>query len=401
MKFFYKARDKDGQIKTGSVVAYDQGRAEELLSENGLLIITLEERNDSIFERLNPFGRTVSSKDLVIFSRQMATLISARVPILQALRILLEQITNKYLLSVLRDLIASVENGESLSLAMSNHDKVFGNVYVSLVKSGEVSGTLDKSLVYLADQLEKDYELKRKVKGAMTYPIFVLSALGVVGVLMFKFILPNLTAVLEEQGGELPAISRGLIAFSKFFDQFWWMVILGIAGVILGARFYITTVTGRYMWDRMKIHLPIIGNIFKKIYLARFSRNLSTLVLGGIPILKSLQIVSEIVNNVIYRDIILESVGKIEAGKSISEGLSGHSEFPSLVTQMLRVGEQTAQLDDISAKLAGFYEKEVDAKISTLTTLLEPIIMIILGLGVGVLVAGILLPIYNLASTAG
>ncbi len=400
MKFFYRARNKEGQIKVGTVSASDQGRAEELLAENGLLIISLEEREDSVLERLNPFGRMVRSKDLVMFSRQMATLISARVPILQALRILLDQITNKYLLTVLRDLISSVENGESLSLAMSKHGKVFGGVYVSLVKSGEASGTLDKSMLYLADQLEKDYELKRKVKGAMTYPIFVVTALGIVGILMFKFILPKLTAVLEEQGGELPVISKGLIAFSKFFDQFWWVIILGIAAAILLLRFYISTISGRYRWDRLKIHLPVIGDIFKKIYLSRFSRNLSTLVLGGIPIIKALQIVSDIVNNVIYRDIILESVAKIEAGKSISEGLSGHPEFPSLVTQMLKVGEQTAQLDDITAKLASFYEKEVDAKISTLTTLLEPIIIIILGIGVGLLVAGILLPIYNLASTA-
>ena len=205
------------------------------------------------------------------------------------------------MLSIIRDLIASVENGESLSLAMSKHDKVFGSVYTSLVKSGEVSGSLDKSLTHLAEQLEKDYELKAKVKSSMTYPIFVLSALGIVGILMFKFVLPNLTAVLEEQGGELPAISVFLISFTKFFEQYWWLVLLTIALLILGFRFYITTTTGRYNWDRLKIHLPIIGDIFQKIYLARFARNLSTLVVGGIPIIKALQIVSEIINNVIYR----------------------------------------------------------------------------------------------------
>ncbi|MCL5666281.1 MAG: type II secretion system F family protein [Patescibacteria group bacterium] len=397
MKFFYKAKNQEGQIKTGTVVAQDQDRAEQLLGENGLVIISLEQKEENILESFSFLGRSVKNKDLVLFSRQLATLISARVPIIQALRILEEQIDNKYLLSIIRDLITSVENGDSLSTAMAKHDKVFGNVYTSLVRSGEVSGSLDKSLVYLADQLEKDYELRSKVKGAMTYPVFVLSALGIVGFLMFKFVLPNLTSVLEEQGGTLPPISVGLIAFTKFFGKYWWTFLLGLAMLILGIKYYISTQAGRYQWDTLKIRLPLIGDIFRKIYLSRFARNLSTLVMGGIPIIKALEIVSEIINNVIYRDIIMDTVGKISAGKSISDGLSGHKEFPNLVTQMVRVGEQTAQLDDILAKLASFYEKEVDGKVATLTTLLEPLIMIVLGIGVGLLVAGILMPIYNLA----
>lgn len=399
MKFSYKAKDKEGKIRSGLVVASDQQRAEQLLGENGLTIISLAEEQEDLWSKINPFGKTVKNKDIVLFSRQLATLVSARVPILQALRILEEQVTNKYLISIVLDLIQSVENGESLSLAMNKHDKIFGSVYVSLVKSGEVSGSLDKSLSYLADQLEKDYELRSKVKSALTYPGFVLGALGVVGVLMFKFVLPKLTAVLEEQGGELPAVSKGLIAFTHFFDKFWWVVLLVFACIVVGAKFYVSTNMGRYHWDRLKIKLPIIGDIFKKIYLARFARNLSTLVIGGIPIIKSLQIVSDIINNVIYRDIVLESVTKISAGKSISEGLSGHDEFPNIVIQMVKVGEQTAQLDEIMGKLASFYEKEVDNKVATLATLLEPVIMIILGIGVGLLVAGVLMPIYNLAST--
>lgn len=400
MKFAYKARNKDGQVKAGEVIASDEGRAEQLLEENGLVVISMEERRDDVFSKLDIFGHSVKSKDLVLFSRQLATLISARVPILQALRILEEQISSKYLLRVTKEVTASIENGESLSTSMSKHDEVFGNVYVSLVKSGEVSGSLDKSLVYLADQMEKDYELRAKVKSAMTYPIFVLVALGGVMGLMFKFILPKLTSVLEEQGGSLPPISVALISFTKFFNVYWWAVILGIAAIILGVRFYAATPQGKRQIDLLKIKFPIIGDIFRKIYLARFARNLSTLIRGGIPIIKSLEIVSDIINNEIYREILLDTVSQIQAGKTVSDGLSGHPEFPNIVTQMVKVGEQTAQLDDILGKLALFYEKEVDTKVATLTTLLEPLIMIVLGLGVGVLVAGILLPIYNLASTA-
>ncbi|MCX6796904.1 MAG: type II secretion system F family protein, partial [Candidatus Doudnabacteria bacterium] len=197
MKYLYKARNKKGEIKSGLVVASDEARAESLLTENDLTIIALEQQNENLLEKINPFGKTVKNKDLVLFSRQLATLISARVPLLQSLRILEEQLSSRRLFQVIRDLIASVENGESLSLAMTKHDEVFGNVYTSLVKSGEASGSLDKSLTYLAEQLEKDYELKAKVKSALTYPVFVVSALLIVGILMFKFVLPKLTSVLE------------------------------------------------------------------------------------------------------------------------------------------------------------------------------------------------------------
>ena len=402
MKFIYKAKDQEGKVRSGLVMAADQLRAEQLLADNNLTIMSLDEQQDSLFSKFNPFGKSVSNKDMVLFSRQLATLISARVPILQALRILQEQVATKYLSEIIGNLIAAVENGESLSLSMSRYENVFGSVYTSLVRSGEASGSLDKALTYLAEQLEKDYELKSKVKGAMTYPAFVMVALLVVGVLMFKFVLPKLTSVLEEQGGELPAVSRGLIAFTRFFDQYWWLVIVGIIALIIGVKLFVSTTIGRYEWDKLKIQLPILGPISKKIYLARFARNLSTLVVGGIPIIKALQIVAEVVNNQIYRDILYSTVTKVTAGQAISEGISQYPEhFPVIVSQMVRVGEQTAQLDDIMAKLALFYEKEVDTQISTLTTLLEPLIMVVLGIGVGLLVAGVLLPIYNMASTTG
>lgn len=401
MKFSYQARNNEGQIKNGFVVAQSQDKAEQLLAENGFIIITLEVEAEDFWNRFNPFIAHVNYKELVLFSRQLATLISARVPILQALRILEEQITSARLVAIIRDMVASVENGESFSLALSKHPEVFGNIYISLVRSGEASGSVAQSLTYLADQLEKDYELRGKVKGALTYPVFVLSALVVVGMLMFKFVLPKLTEVLKEQGGTLPAVSVAIISLTDFFAVYWWLVILVMAAVILGLRYYITTEGGRHQWDEAKIHVPIIGAIFQKIYLARFSRNLATLVAGGIPIIQAIQIVAETINNLIYRGILLDAAIRVTNGNTISDSLAAHrDEFPPLVTQMIRVGEQTAQLDQILAKLADFYEKEVDSKIQVLAQLLEPIIMIVLGIGVGALVAGILLPIYNIASTA-
>lgn len=400
MEFKYKAKDKNGSLREGVVIAEDQEHAENLIRENDLTILGLEIVEQSILEKIWPFGKSVPAKEMVLFSRQLATLIGAKVTILQSLRILLDQVTNARLKKVIGELINSIESGNSLSLSVARYPHLFGNVYVSVVRTGEISGTLENSLNYLADQLEKDYELNSKVRRAMTYPAFILCALIVVGSLMFLFVLPKLTEILEQQGGELPFITRMLIAFTAFFRSYWWTLFLLAFFLFFGLRYYINTYTGRYQWDRFKITFPIFGPIFRQIYLARFSRNLATLVVSGIPIIKALQVVSGLVNNVIYRDIILESAQRLSAGKSIADSLAGHPEIPPIVTQMIQVGEQSATLTNILGKLAGYYEKEVDAKVAVLTTLMEPIIMVVLGIAVGILVAGILLPIYNLASSA-
>jgi type II secretory pathway component PulF len=401
MKFIYQARNKEGESKRGIVVAASEEKAEQLLAENGFIISSLEVQEENIISRLNPFGKSVGYKDLVLFSRQLSTLIGARVPILQSLRILESQSENKHLAAIIREMITSVENGESFSLALSKYPQVFGNLYISLVKSGEASGSVAQSLLYLADQLEKDYDLRSKVKSALTYPVFVLAALVGVGFLMFKFVLPKLTDVLKQQGGDLPTISVFLIRFTDFFESYWWLVMLVLILLIVGFRTYVHTVTGRQQWDALKIKLPVVGQIYRKIYLARFARNLATLTKAGIPIIQALQIISDIIGNAVYEAILVETIGKVTTGSQISDALQGHPEFPPIVTQMVKVGEQSAQLDEILAKLASFYEKEVDAQVGVLATLLEPVIMVILGAGVGLLIAGILLPIYNLASTVG
>jgi type IV pilus assembly protein PilC len=401
MQFKYQAKNSMGTLLEGVVVAEDQSHAENLVQDSGLTILSMSVVEESIFEKLWPFGKSVPAKEKVLFSRQLATLIGAKVSILQSLRILEEQVSNNYLKTVIQETITSIEGGNSFSLSLNRHPEVFSNVYINVVHTGELSGSMDKSLNYLADQIEKDYDLTSKVKSAMTYPLFILSALVAVGSLMFLFILPKLTEILAQQGGTLPVITRVLISFTDYFQHYWWTFFLAGGIIYFLLRYYITTPLGRLLFDRLKITAPIIGPIFERIYVARFSRNLSTLVLAGIPIIKALEVVSELVNNVIYRDIIRESATRLANGRSIAESLSGHKEIPIIVTQMIQVGEQSATLTDILQKLASYYEKEVDSKIGTLTTLMEPIIMLILGLAVGILVAGILMPIYNLASNAG
>src|SRR5579872_314315 len=399
MQYKYQAKDPNGNLREGIVVADNQDRAEALLSENGLVILDLAAIKESLLSKAWPFGKSVPAKEMVLFSRQLATLFGAQVPILQSLRILQDQISNGRLKEIISRIVNDVESDDSLSLSISRHPHVFGNVYVNVVHAGELSGSLDLSLNYLADQIEKDYDLNSKVRGAMVYPAFVLGALILVGTLMFLFILPKLTDVLIEQGGQLPIITVWLIAFTKFFQVYWWGIFLAAFIIYLAIRIYINTDGGRYVWDRLKIHTPIFGDIFRKVYLARFSRNLSTLIVGGIPIIRALEITSELVNNVIYRDIIIDAANKLSSGKTISSSFEGYEEIPKVVTQMIQVGEQSATLTGILQKLALFYEKEVDGKIGNLTTLIEPIIILVLGLAVGILVAGILLPIYNLASS--
>jgi type IV pilus assembly protein PilC len=400
MQFKYQAKDRGGKLREGIVVSDDQAHAEQLLSENGLVILSLEEQEPSLFDKLWPFGKKVPGKQMVLFSRQLATLMGAQVPILQSLRILQAQMENKRLQSILAETIADVESGDSLSLSFSRYPMVFDTVYINIVHAGELSGSMDRSLNYLADQLEKNYDLNSKVKGAMTYPIFVVSAVVLIGGFMFLFVMPSLDSTLTAQGNSLPVLTVWLIAFTNFFGHFWWIFLLFLIIAILAFRYAITTTLGRYYFDRSKITLPIIGPIFTKIYLARFSRNLSTLIIGGIPIIRSLQTVAELVNNVVYKQLILDAGNKLATGKSIAESFAGHKEMPPIVTQMIEVGERSATLSAILGKLADYYEKEVDATIGSLTSLIEPIIILVLGGAVGILVAGVLLPIYNIGSSS-
>jgi type IV pilus assembly protein PilC len=298
------------------------------------------------------------------------------------------------------DVAGRVESGASLSSAMAQFPKIFTGFYVNLIRAGELSGTLDETLGYLANQLEKDYDLRSQVIGAMTYPIFILGALTLVAGLMFVFVLPNLIQVLTDSGVDLPITTKILIFISHFLQNFWWVLILFIIGAVIFYRYYSQTAFGRYAIDAIKIKTPFLGKLFVKIYMTRYSRNLSTLIAGGIPIVKALEAVSDIVGNVIYRDIIIEASHQVATGKGIATVLLERPEFPAIVSQMTQVGETTGRLQEILGKLATFYEKETEAELKVVTSLMEPIIMMLLGLAVGVMVAGILLPIYNLAGAA-
>ena len=399
MLFDYRAKDQEGTVRKGVVEAESETQASDVLFRNGLTVMSIE-RGAEAFDlgRYIPFFKGVSRKELVLFSRQLSTLINARVPILQALDILVDQVSSGKLKEVIREMVSDIEGGKSLSETIARFPSVFSNLYINLIRSGELSGTLDKSLLYIADQQEKDYDLVSKLRGAMAYPIFIISAIFIVGALMFTFVLPQMLSVLQEAGAALPLTTRILMFFTNIFSKYWLLLILGFLGVIAGFVMYIRSSGGRIIWDAFKLKVPILGKLLQKLYMDRFSRNLSTLIAGGIPIVQALDTVAEIVGNSIYREIILEASKEVETGRSIGAVFASRKEMPKIVGQMIEVGEQTGELDVILGKLANFYGKEVENMIATMTNLLEPVIMILLGLAVAVMVAGILLPIYNVAS---
>lgn len=397
MEYSYQARDNTGVLKTGTVEAGSEVEANDILQQHGLIVIKMAPSNQFDVLKSITFWDHVSQKELVLFSRQLSTLINAKVPILQALTILRDQISSHKLKTIIGEVMERVKSGDSLSTAMAGYPNVFSGLYINLLRAGELSGTLDESFSYLANQLEKDYDLRSKVIGALTYPAFIVGALVVVGFLMFIYVLPPLIEVLAEAQVDLPFTTVILISVTHFVQSFWWLVLGLLLAAVIGLRLYIRTYSGRNVIDYFKLKVPVFGKLFEKIYMARFARNLSTLIAGGIPIVKALDSVADIVGNQIYREIILEASTQVRNGKSVASALVASPEFPPIVGQMTQIGENTGKLQEILDKLAIFYEKEVENVLKVLTTLIEPMIMIVIGAAVAVMVAGILLPMYNLA----
>ncbi|MCD4761189.1 type II secretion system F family protein, partial [bacterium] len=297
----YRARTNDGRITVGAVEAVTENEAAELLSEKGLIVLTLLETFEHSRKGWNIRLGNVSHKDLVVFSRQLSVMISATVPIVQALRILSQQTVNPIFIDKIVEMADDVDGGMKLSDALAKHKKVFSHFYVAMVKSGETSGKLDELLQYLADQMEKDYDLISRIKGAMIYPIFIISGMIVVGFLMMTFVVPKMTEMLKDAGAELPLVTKILISVSDFMQHNWVWILFGVAGLIVALRFWTRSKVGRMSWDLLKIQMPIFGILFKKVYIVRFTRSLSTLIRGGVPIASALAITAEVVDNRAYK----------------------------------------------------------------------------------------------------
>lgn len=402
MIFNYTARTKQGEMQTGVVEAANQASAIKTLQSRGLVLLDLQSgENRSFFSMNLKIFQRVKMKDLTNFSRQLATLVSAQVPLLSSLRSVSSQTENEYFREVIFEVGSDVEGGTVFSKALSRHPKVFSDFFVNMVKAGEASGGMEASLNYLADYLEKQYYLNSKVRGALTYPAFIVGVFILIAALVMILVVPKLTNFLSESGQELPFITKMIIALSGFLINWWWALLL----VLVGGAFYLHSLiksspAARERWDEMKIKLPVFGKqVFQKIYITRLADNLSTLIQGGLSILQALQVTSEVVGNTVYQKIIVEAKEEVRVGATLSSSFAKHKEIPAMVTQMISTGEQTGSLDTILKKLGQFYNKEVDNTVATISQLIEPLLILMIGGAVAILVASILMPIYNIANS--
>lgn len=400
MRFNYQARTKEGEIQTGTVEAGSNETAVKTLQRHGLSVIYLEAISEvPFYARSLKFLQRVKVKELVMFYRQLAILFEANIPPLDALTAMAEQAHNPFFKDILFEIETDVRGGESLSKAMAKHKKVFSPFYVNVIESGEATGKLSDVLKYLADHAEKDYILNSKIKGAFIYPAFILFVFFAVAVLMLMFVVPQITAILIETGGELPFTTKLLIGTSNLLRSWIWLVILVLIAIGVGSRRYLNTIQGREVWDKVKLSFPALGGLFRKICLARFAENFSTLLKGGLPILNALKISGQIVGNKVFEHLIEQATEEVKKGGNISTVFEKDKKnIPIAVVQMMKVGEKTAKLDTILERLSVFYREEVNRTVDNLTQLIEPALIILLGGGVAFLVASILMPIYNITS---
>jgi len=397
MKFNYQARTKSGEIQMGTVEAASKEGALILLQRHGLYVTSMEEVEAVPFYTKKIELSRISQKDLVAFSRQLSIMFNSKVPLVESLRTLAEQSVKPGLRERIFVISEKVEGGTSFSEALAAFPKVFDLFYVNMVKAGEASGKLSESLNYLADHLEREYNLKSKLKGAMMYPIMILAMMVGIIFLMSLYVLPQLTTMLEETGQELPFVTK-LIIKSTNFIRSWAGIGLIIAIVVMSVFLFRFSKTqkGKDRRDRVLLKLPIFGSFLRMVYVSRFAENLSTLISGGLPIANALEISGAVVGNTLYQKIILETTSDVRKGENISASLKKYPKlFPPMFTAMVMVGEKTGTLDSTLLNVVVFYRAETERSLENLLRLIEPLLIMVLGGGVGVLVASILLPLYN------
>lgn len=372
--------------------------ASKLLQQQGMVPIkvTPADTGGGILGRVT--GR-ITTKDKVIFSRQLSTLIGAGLPLVQSLRNVLDQTQNKAFRLVVTQVITDVEAGKALSVAMAKHPRVFNKVFVSLIGAGEISGTLDRSLERVANQQEKDAEVVRKVRGAMMYPLIVLLVMMAVVIFMLLTVLPQVELLYDglQGAGELPLFTRMLLAVSRFIQNFWWAVLIALGFMAFAGSKWAKTLGGRSAVDRFKMKAWPVGPLFMKMYMARFARTGTTMVASGVPVLQTLDVIADAVNNVHLSRSIRAAAEKVKGGKALSDSIRGDENFLRLVPDMLKIGEDSGQIESMLERTAIYYEKEVDEQIKSISTIIEPVMMIVLGVVALIIVAAVLLPIYGLA----
>ena len=395
--YAYKVRDRDGKMAAGSMEAESEEAVVGRLRQLGYAPISIEAEKGAGLKaevRLPGSGR-VKLKDLAVFSRQFATMINSGLSLLRSLTILGEQTSNRRLGEVIIQVRAEVEKGTSLSAALARHPKVFNRLYISMVRAGEIGGFLDQVLVKVAETFEKEVELRGKIRSAMTYPVVVsIMVVGIVSAMLI-FIVPTFENLYSSLGGTLPLPTRMLMGASNILRRFFPVVVLAVVALVFLFRRWKATDSGRYQWDKFKLKVKVFGPLFHKSALSRFSRTLSTLIRSGVPILQALEIVGETVNNMVISRAVRDVQDSVREGESLATPLAKHATFPAMVVQMMAVGEETGALDTMLSKVADFYDQEVEAAVASLTSMIEPILIAVMGAAVGMVIA-LYMPLFNI-----
>lgn len=399
-QFNYKARTPDGEARSGIVEARTLDTAIDVLQRSNLIVTEIKPAGDAstVLGRRVKFFDRVKLRDIVIFSRQLSTLFQAKIPVTQALRTLAAETESAPFRAVISEVLDDVSAGSSLSQAMAKHPDVFTRFYVSLIRAGEESGKLEEVFFFLADYLERSFALTSKARNALIYPAFVFAAFIGVIIVMLVVVVPRLTSIFAELGQNVPFYTQLIISLASFLQQWGIAVLMFLAVLGVIAWRFSQSRSGEFFYDELKIHLPLVGGLLKKIYLTRLADNLSTLILAGIPIIRALEITSDVVANRVYQNIILDAADSVKAGNTVSASFEKHPEIPPLLTQMIRVGEESGRLDFILKNASAFYQRDVDNLLENFVSLIEPALIIFLGAGVGILVAAVLVPLYNLSN---
>lgn len=404
MQFKYQAKDNKGHVISGLVQAISQTQAEELIQDKGLTVVGLEECRKKFGQIQLSFLEKIKIKDLVLFYRQLSMMISSDIPVVKALQIIAGQAQNPKMQKVLTEIYENVNEGMKFSDALSRHKKIFGGFYINMIRSGEISGKFDEVLLYLADAQEKDYRFKAKLKGAMTYPMFVLAAMFLMGLGMMIFVIPRLTAMLLESGVKLPITTRMLIAASDFTKSFWYLIIIGVVGGIFGFKAFIgKTLLGKKIWHKALLKIPKFGtDLVQKTYLVHLTKSMAMLLVGGVPLTQAIEITSSVVGNYYYEKMLKFTADSVKDGNTIASVFMQYPNLiPNMLTQMTSVGEQTGRVDQVFDRIGKFYEAEVDNLVENISKIIEPVIMVLMGGAVGFLVVSIMLPMFKASEAVG
>ena len=398
-RFAYKAKEKEtGKVVKGNIQAENEQTAGRLLLEQGYIPQSVVEEGTSL---LGGKGH-VTNKDRIMFTRQLSTLIGAGLPIASSLRTVIDQTQSKAMKTIVEEILTNVESGKTLYDSFSQYPDIFNGVYLALIRAGEMSGTLDLALKRLADQEEKDAAMMSKIRGALVYPAIILVVIIAVLAFMMIMVVPQVKNLYEDMGQELPGLTKALVDISDFFGNFWWLVLI-IVGAIAGGIWYAVkrTPLGRKVADTFKIHVPIFGGLFRKLYVSRFARTAEMMLATGVPMLDSVKIAIEATSNTVVEEEFGKSLEVIKGGKPLSEALRDRDYMLPLVPQMASIGEESGKIDEMLGKAAQVYENELDEQINSISTMIEPILMVIMAGLIGVVVGGTLLPIYSLVNSVG